>query len=112
VHEDDVLVPHEPDHIIATQHHGAAGLENLALACYECNRLKGPNIASVDPETHKVVPLFHPRRDPWTRHFRREGARIVPLTPQGRATVALMRLNQPERLGDRQFLVEAGRYPV
>src|SRR3974390_1379235 len=42
---------HELDHSIATQHRGRTELENLALACFQCNRLKGPNIASVDPET-------------------------------------------------------------
>jgi 5-methylcytosine-specific restriction endonuclease McrA len=63
VHEEEFLFPHEPDHIIATQHGGAAVLENLALACARCNRRKGPNLSSVDQQSGAVVPLFHPRRD-------------------------------------------------
>jgi len=111
IHEADALLPHEPDHIIAAQHGGATTGENLALACYECNRLKGPNIASVDPESGQVVRLFHPRRDIWLEHFRLVGARLVPLTPQARATAALLRLNSPLRLADRQCLLNVGRFP-
>jgi len=34
-----VMWPHEPDHVIATQHRGGTELPNLALACFHCNRL-------------------------------------------------------------------------
>jgi len=51
---------HEPDHIIATQHGGKTTLNNLALACLQCNRCKGPNIASVDPETQTNRAPFQP----------------------------------------------------
>lgn len=103
---------HEPDHIIATQHGGQTALENLALACTQCNRLKGPNIASVDAETKRVVPLFNPRTEEWAEHFRLDGARIVPLTFVGRATAALLNFNHPDREAARGKLVQAGRYPV
>jgi hypothetical protein len=112
LHEDDALLAHEPDHIIATQHGGLTGSKNLALACCVCNRLKGPNIASVDPATGKLVRLFHPRMDAWTDHFRLDGARIEPLTPPGRATTALLRLNSRRRLSERQALRYVGRYPL
>ena len=72
--------PHEPDHIIAEQHGGEASLDNLALSCMQCNRAKGTNIASVDPDTRQAVFLFHPRRDVWAEHFKLEGARIVGLS--------------------------------
>jgi hypothetical protein len=61
-------------------------MENLALACFDCNRQKGPNISSVDPDTQEVVQLFNPRRDAWSDHFSLNGARIVGVTPAGRAT--------------------------
>jgi len=112
LHEDDALLPHEPDHIVAAQHGGISAMENLALACFDCNRLKGPNLSSVDPESGAVVPLFHPRREDWGEHFRVEGARIVPLTPTGRATVGLLRFNARERLVHRAALLKSGRYPV
>jgi len=103
---------HEPDHIIAVQHHGATSLENLALACFDCNRQKGPNISSVDPNTGQVVQLFHPRHDNWTVHFHLDGARIMGRTPTGRATVELLQLNSPPRVRVRKELQRAGRYPL
>ncbi len=112
VHEDDPLLPHEPDHIIAEQHGGATEADNLAYACFQCNRAKGPNIASLDSETGDIVPLFHPRRERWDRHFRLDGVRILPLTPTGRATVALLHFNSPERLQVRLTLQAVGRYPL
>ena len=53
------------EHIIARQHGGTDAPENLALACPECNYQKGTNLSGVDPDTGKVTPLFHPRRDAW-----------------------------------------------
>ena len=107
-----MLAPHEPDHVTATQHGGQTTFENLAFACYHCNRCKGTNLASIDPDTGQAVLLFHPRRDNWPDHFRVEDARIVALTAAGRATAALLKLNAADRLESRQLLVRAGRYPV
>src|SRR5262245_15465507 len=57
------------DHIIAQKHLGATAAENLALSCFHCNSYKGPNIAGIDPISGRVVRLFNPRRDKWSRHF-------------------------------------------
>ena len=105
-----VMWPHEADHVIAEQHGGRTELANLALACFHCNRRKGPNVASVDPETGQVVPLFNPRVHQWSEHFRVEAPRILPLSQIGRATVELLRLNSPERLLVRQALRQIGRW--
>src|SRR5438876_12420513 len=80
IHDADSLLPHEPDHVIAVQHGGPTIIENLALACFECNRFKGTNLSSVDPESGEITPLFHPRRDRWPEHFRMEAASIVPMS--------------------------------
>lgn len=106
------LWPHEPDHIIAEQHGGKTELANLAFACFHCNRHKGPNVASVDGETGRVVALFNPRIHGWDEHFETAGARIVPLTATGRVTAGLLRFNSPERLLVRQALCRAGRWLV
>jgi hypothetical protein len=96
------------DHIIARQHVGSDSAGNLALCCPRCNRKKGPNIAAVDPATGAISPLFHPRRDEWSAHFRWNGAAIVGTTAQGRATVALLDFNDIERLRLRQSLIDEG----
>jgi hypothetical protein len=111
VQEEDVWAPHEPDHIIAEQHGGLTAAENLAYACFHCNRHKGTNLASVDPESGQPVFLFQPRRDVWSDHFQIDGARIIGLTAAGRTTSALLKFNAPERLESRRLLVLARRYP-
>src|SRR3954470_13293053 len=64
--DDDYLTFHV-EHIIAEQHGGGDDIDNLCLACPECNFAKGPNVAGMIGG--KVVPLFHPRRQSWPRHF-------------------------------------------
>jgi len=102
---------HEPDHVIATQHGGQSNLENLALACFQCNRHKGPNVASVDTETKRIVRLFNPRTDVWGDHFRAESGRIIPVTEIGRATAALLDFNDADREETRRNLWRASHYP-
>lgn len=111
VHDEDVLLPHQPDHIIAEQHGGATTAENLALACIHCNRHKGPNIASLDPISGQLTPLFNPRTQTWSDHFALEGPYIRALPSIGRVTIRLLDLNHPDRIRVRQALIEAGRYP-
>ena len=109
--DDAILIPHEPDHIIAVQHGGVTSFENLAYTCHQCNRYKGPNLASIDPQDGTRVFLFNPRSDRWQDHFAWEGARIVALTPVGRATAMLLRFNDPRRLAARDSFIRKGRYP-
>jgi hypothetical protein len=33
------------------KHGGPTILENLSLACFPCNRFKGPNLSGIDPES-------------------------------------------------------------
>ncbi|MEW6580955.1 MAG: HNH endonuclease signature motif containing protein [Chloroflexota bacterium] len=109
--QDDAFLAHEVDHVIAEKHRGVTTLDNLCLSCFDCNRHKGSDIASVDPETGALTPLFDPRRDRWTDHFRLEGPRIVPRTAIGRVTEYLLRLNSDEQIMKRAALIALGRYP-
>lgn len=102
---------HEPDHIIPKQHDGQTTADNLALACARCNRYKGSNVGSFDPETGQLVPFYHPRRQAWAVHFRLENARIEPLTPEGRVTVKMLHFNDADRVEERQRLIEVNLYP-
>ncbi|MBI5081464.1 MAG: HNH endonuclease [Chloroflexi bacterium] len=111
VHSRDTLLPHEPDHILAEKHGGETALDNLALACFHCNRHKGSDISSVDPDTRRLTPLFNPRTQTWSDHFKLEGAEIIALTPEGRVTALILKLNSPERLRVRQVLIDMKQYP-
>jgi 5-methylcytosine-specific restriction endonuclease McrA len=102
---------HEADHIVAAQHGGQSVSSNLAWACWRCNRHKGPNLGSLDPETGKLVPLYHPRQQAWSDHFRLDGPLVQPLTPEGRVTVKLLRLNDSARVEERKRLIAVGLYP-
>lgn len=93
------------DHIVASQHQHDDDPANLALSCPKCNRKKGPNLSGIDSVTQSVTTLFHPRRDDWAAHFRWNGPLLVGLTPCGRATVALLDLNQEDRVRLRQALI-------
>ncbi len=106
--ESATLFTHPIDHIIAEKHGGLTVAENLALSCALCHGFKGRYLASVDPTTGAVVPLFHPRRDRWTEHFRLEGGRIEPLTAAGRVTARLLHFNDPERVAERELLIRSG----
>lgn len=99
---------HEPDHIVPIQHGGETTPENLALACLRCNRNKGPNVGSFDPETGILTALFNPRTQMWQQHFRIDGPVIEPLTAEGRVTVKVLRLNAEDRLAERAGLLAAG----
>ncbi len=98
------------DHIIAKQHLDEVtdDLEGLAWACSECNYFKGPNLASIDPETKEQATLFHPRTDNWDSHFKVEHGRIVGLTSSGRATARLLNMNAPRLVRLRLELVSLG----
>src|SRR6202012_5681449 len=61
--------PFHIEHILAKQHGGLTQLENLALACWQCNLKKGTNLTSIDPETGELTRLFHPRADNYADHF-------------------------------------------
>jgi hypothetical protein len=111
IHQDDVPQQHEIDHLVARKHGGQTVAANLALTCLSCNRYKGSDQTAIDPETQILVPLFNPRVQTWADHFMLIDARIVGLTPMGRATVNLLRLNLSTRVDIRRLLIEKGRYP-
>ena len=109
--EDQAFFPHEPDHIIAAKHGGETDAENLALACFDCNRFKGSDIASIDPASGELTRLFNPRTQEWSEHFSIAGGIIDPRTATGRVTELVLKLNLPSRVEVRQILGTIGRYP-
>ena len=66
LHQDDSpLAALHVEHIIPKIHGGSDDVENLALACIDCNLHKGTNLTGFDPETNVITELFHPRRQAW-----------------------------------------------
>ena len=100
--------PFHIDHIIARKHGGSSLRSNLAYACFHCNTHKGSNIASLDPATGHLTPLYHPRSDRWMQHFAWQGVLLDGLTPAGRATIQTLVLNLPLMVAVRQSLAEEG----
>lgn len=96
------------DHVRPRKHGGDDTVANLAFSCLRCNLFKGPNLAGIDPDNDQMVPLFDPRRQDWQEHFRWNGPLITGLTPEGRASVSVMRMNAPERVRLRQALIAEG----
>ena len=62
----------------------------------------------MDPETLRVVSLFHPREHAWNEHFTTQGGRIQGVTAVGRATVELLDMNNDERVEMRAELQDTG----
>jgi len=104
--------PLEVDHIIPQSKNGPTTLENLALSC-GCNIYKGARTHARDPHSGRLVPLFHPRRQRWSRHFAwsEDSLSISGRTATGRATVVALRLNHPELLNLRRALHAIGEHP-
>jgi hypothetical protein len=112
VHEEDVYHGCEVDHILSGKHGGLTVVENLAFACFHCNRHNGTDVGSVSVRTGTLVRFYNPRLDRWKEHFCRDESRIEAVTDIGEVTVRLLEFNHPERVAFRKFLSEAGRYPT
>lgn len=101
------------DHVIPLTLGGADDLDNLALACFHCNRQKSNHLTGIDPQSAAEVPLFNPRRERWQNHFiwSTYGLSIIGLTPTGRATVDALALNRERVMNIRAADLEVGRHP-
>jgi hypothetical protein len=96
--------PHEIDHVVAEKHGGKTEAKNLAFTCWRCNRRKGSDLGSFDPQTQDFSRLFNPRIQDWREHFTFEDEQVVGLTPEGRTTISLLHLNSDERRAERRSL--------
>lgn len=111
IHQTDAAFSFQVDHIISRKQRGPTTSSNLALACLRCNVAKGTDPGAFIGRPPRLVCLYHPRLNCWSEHFRLNGARIMPLTDQGAATVQLLDLNSADRLLLRRALTKVGRYP-
>jgi hypothetical protein len=101
------------DHITPLAEGGANTLENLALACFHCNRHKSNKQRLVDKVTGQNVPIYNPRQHKWSDHFSwsADSLCIIPQTAIGRVTVELLEFNRETILNIRSADVTVGRHP-
>ena len=106
-------VPFTIDHILPVSLDGSSDLDNLALACFTCNRQKSSRTEAVDPSSGKIVPIFDPRQAQWSDHFiwSSDKLYIIGRTPIGRATVATLDLNRERIIMIRSADLIVSRHP-
>jgi hypothetical protein len=96
------------EHVRPKKHGGGDGVENLALACQQCNLHKGTNLSGIDPESQEITAIFNPRQERWSDHFERHGVFIRGNTNVGRATVEALCMNREDRVELRRHLMMLG----
>jgi hypothetical protein len=112
LHERDLpLFSFHVEHILPKKHGGTDDPGTLAWSCHFCNLSKSSNLSGRDVVSGRIVRLFNPRRQRWTRHFAWDGPQLVGLTPCGRATIAVLNINAPHRIELRELLISAGVFP-
>lgn len=95
----------EVEHIVPRSKGGFTIPQNLAFACRRCNLFKSDVVSKFDDRTAKCAPLFNPRTDDWSNHFRRSRdlLRIYGRTATGRVTVELLKMNTVAEQTTRQI---------
>ena len=106
-------VTFEVDHILPEKEGGLTVSDNLAFSCPLCNGFKGARTRGRDLGTGRDVPLFHPRRQNWFRHFRwaADQQTVEGRTRSGRATVDAFQLNNLHLLRLRTIWLAIGTSP-
>ncbi|MBC8183923.1 HNH endonuclease [candidate division KSB1 bacterium] len=106
-------VPLTIEHLLPRAKGGDEAEDNLWLSCRLCNEAKGILTEAHDPETRKIVPIYNPRLQRWSDHFKWSecGTQVIGTTPCGRATVKALSLNTEFRIRTRALWVEAGWHP-
>lgn len=98
------------EHIVPRKHGGTDDLENLGIACERCNSFKGPNLTGIDPDSGKIERLFDPRHQEWAEHFALRGVLILGLTPIGRTTIEVLKMNEQRRVQLRATLIDLDEF--
>ena len=101
------------DHIVPACFNGTAEMNNLAYACFLCNRLKSNKFKVYDRSTDNWIPLFNPRKDSWDDHFvwDSKATRMIGITSVGRFTIRELKLNRKKLIEYRNCLIPFGLHP-
>ncbi len=103
----------EFEHIVPRSAGGATTFDNVCFCCPACNRFKSDLLSAPDPVTHDDALLFQPYQQRWLEHFAwsEDGTQVVGLTPTGRATVDVLRMNRQQMVRVRRMWVAMGEHP-
>jgi 5-methylcytosine-specific restriction endonuclease McrA len=101
------------EHIFPVSKGGKTTSDNLALACQGCNNHKYNKTEEYDELSNQVISLFNPRKDHWQDHFRWNNnyKLIIAITPKGRVTIKVLRLNREGLVNLRHILYLVGHHP-
>lgn len=101
------FVPFTIDYIVPISEGGTDLLENLALACFHCNRHKS------NKRMVGKIPIFNPREMSWSEHFiwSKDFLQILPNTETGAVTIELLDLNRQRLLIIRADDIQIYRHP-
>ena len=102
IHQDDMFISFEIDHIVAQKHGGGNEIENLAYTCPHCNQHRGTDMVTFIDNYNNIIRLFNPRVDKWGEHFE---------SKIGKATIKLLKMNDVDLIILRGLLSDLGRYP-
>jgi len=111
LHESQSFIGFEIDHIISIKHGGSNRANNLAYSCLYCNQYKGSDIGTMLLPSDDYIRFYHPRKDRWNEHFKLEDAIILPRTPIAESTIKILKLNDTDRLIERQIWLSSNMYP-
>jgi len=71
-------------------------------------------VEALDADTGQLVPLFNPRTQKWTDHFRWSNADstvVEPITATGKVTVTVLDLNSSQHVAIRSLVSRLGLHP-
>jgi len=101
------------EHIIPIVFGGDNSLANLAYACGGCNFNKNTKTSAPNPETSEIIPLFHPRKDKWSDHFKWDDdfLQIIGITTIGKTTIRVLDMNRKGLVNLRKATKAVGAHP-
>lgn len=101
------LIPFTIDHIISISNGGTDELENLAFACFHCNRHKS------NKQLISNIPIFNLREMNWREHFfwSKDYLKILAKTKTGKVISELLQMNRPRIIQIRKDDILINRHP-
>ncbi len=103
----------EIEHIHPKAKGGKDEIDNLWLACRQCNLNKGIKIDGLDLITFEQAKIFNPNQRKWSEHFvwDESKTKIIGKTSVGRVTVSILQLNNELQKTARKFWKMTAVFP-